>query len=50
MTRFTGEQLVRLTAQKESLELQLAEAAEVAVALQAWRACPNPSPVAMAEP
>ena len=34
MTRFTADQLVRLTAQKESLEVQLAEASEVAVALQ----------------
>ena len=50
MTRFTGEQLVRLTAQKESLELQLAEAKEAAVALQEMLAglpltlYPNPGP------
>ena len=34
LTRFTAEQLVRLTAQKESLEAQLAEASGVALALQ----------------
>ena len=50
MTRFTGEQLVRLTAQKESLELQLGEAKEAAVALQEMLAglpltiYPNPGP------